>query len=190
MWKKSLFWATVAWFCLEWLGKQQTWHSWKRGDGYGRETEVKAGECLELGGRACCWTHCVMNPFTLIWHPTFVYINWTDHLSFDSCINISAGLLTCFSNSWTPGCCRWSPSCPLWHRALNTLSWKGPIRIIQTLGVSWPCTGHPKSDTMCLRVLSKGFLSSVRLTAVTTFLGSCSSAQQPPGWRALSLYPA
>lgn len=31
------------------------------------------------------------------------------------------------------------------------LSGKGPIRI--TMSNSWPCTGHPKNYTMCLRVV-------------------------------------
>lgn len=39
----------------------------------------------------------------------------------------------------------------------NKLSWKGPTRIIK------PCTApSPKTHAMCLRVLSKRFLSSVR----------------------------
>ena len=50
------------------------------------------------------------------------------------------------------------------------LSWKGPIRIIESS--CWPCTEHAKGHTMCLRALSKGFLNSLRLGAVTTALGS------------------
>ncbi|KAJ7410001.1 hypothetical protein BTVI_54744 [Pitangus sulphuratus] len=57
----------------------------------------------------------------------------------------------------------------LWIRkdieSQNILSWKGPTRIN-----SWPCTEQSNNPTMCLRVLSKSFLNSVRLGAVTSSL--------------------
>ena len=52
----------------------------------------------------------------------------------------------------------------------NILSWKGPTRVLEFN--SWPCTGYPKSHTMCLRAVSRFFLNSVRLGAVITSLGS------------------
>lgn len=48
------------------------------------------------------------------------------------------------------------------------LSWKAPIRESD----SWPCSGHPKNLTMCLRALPKLFLKSDQLGAVTTALGT------------------
>lgn len=50
------------------------------------------------------------------------------------------------------------------------MSVKGLSRMIES--TSWPCMGSPKNPTMCLRVLSKGSLSSPRLGAMFTSLGS------------------
>lgn len=52
-------------------------------------------------------------------------------------------------------------------RIIEYPSWKGPISIIKSN--SWLCAGHPMSHTMCLRPLSEHFLSSGRISAVTTF---------------------
>ena len=50
--------------------------------------------------------------------------------------------------------------------------WKGPARIVKSN--SCPCTGQPQIYTISLRGLSKCFLNSIRLGAVTASLGSLS----------------
>lgn len=49
------------------------------------------------------------------------------------------------------------------------LSGKGPIRI--TMPNPWPCTGHPKNYTMCLRAVQT-VLALCQAGAVITSLGS------------------
>lgn len=61
---------------------------------------------------------------------------------------------------------------PVWISVIkswNMLSWKGPVWVIQSS--SRPCAGHYKSHSMCLRALSKRFLGSASLGAVTAALG-------------------
>lgn len=51
----------------------------------------------------------------------------------------------------------------------NIPSWRGPTRIIESS--SWFHIGPPKNWTVCLRALSRCFLNSGKLVAVTTTLG-------------------
>lgn len=68
--------------------------------------------------------------------------------------------------------CRMSETEVTWSviESQHSPSWEGPTRIIKLN--SQPCKGPPQNLTTCPRVLSKHFLNSVRLGAVTTALSS------------------
>jgi len=51
----------------------------------------------------------------------------------------------------------------------NIPHWKGPIRVIKS--TPWLHKEPPKNQTICLRVLSRCFLNTEKLSAVTISLG-------------------
>lgn len=58
----------------------------------------------------------------------------------------------------------------MYSKSQNMLSWNGPTRIIEV--ISWLCTRPSQGLHHVLRVVSKHLLNSVRLGAMTAFLGS------------------
>ena len=66
-------------------------------------------------------------------------------------------------------------------KSQNTLSWKGPPRIIES--IPWLHTAPPKNQTLCLRALYKCSLTSGRLGAMPTALGSLCQCPTTPGCR-------
>lgn len=66
----------------------------------------------------------------------------------------------------------------------NLLNWEEPRGIIKTN--SWPCTGHPKNPTLCLRTLSKFSCTSGSLGAVIIPWSACSGPNHLWVWTAHS----
>lgn len=69
---------------------------------------------------------------------------------------------------------------------LCKLSWNHRISLVgrdPQRSLNWPLCRTPQESHLCLRVLSKYFLNSVRLGVVITALGSCSRAGSHSGGR-------